>query len=118
MSVGERSLFVISPEWAYGESGIEPVYASPPTRPARKHRTHSRHPLLVSRPALLLCSTWSSSKCNPLLGPALLHLLATDKLYSAASILASNVAPFRSLLLPTAPHGTDIMNTSHCSKSQ
>ncbi|ELR11659.1 peptidylprolyl cis-trans isomerase, FKBP-type domain containing protein [Acanthamoeba castellanii str. Neff] len=25
MSVGERSLFVISPEWAYGESGIEPV---------------------------------------------------------------------------------------------
>jgi FKBP-type peptidyl-prolyl cis-trans isomerase len=26
MSVGERSIFVISPDWAYGESGIDPVY--------------------------------------------------------------------------------------------
>jgi len=28
MSVGERALFVISPDWAYGASGIDPVYAS------------------------------------------------------------------------------------------
>lgn len=30
MSVGERALFVISPSWAYGESGIDPVYRSLP----------------------------------------------------------------------------------------